>query len=124
MFFKPLSGTLKRENSKILDGWKPLVEQIQAARDLARENAEFLATLQEYFMVSFDAMKLINVKNVVCCKFKYKLIFHAHFKYAIKSASRVISCLVLQQFASTLVVENLSAHGVVTASTNLCGTMA
>ena len=50
--FHKNTGTLKRENSKILDGWVPLFEKVQAARDLARENAEFLATLQEYFMVS------------------------------------------------------------------------
>lgn len=43
---------LKSENSKVLDNWPSLIEKLQSERDLARENAEYLSTLQEYFVVS------------------------------------------------------------------------
>lgn len=36
----------------MLDNWPSLLEKLQSERDLARENAEYLSTLQEYFVVS------------------------------------------------------------------------
>lgn len=48
-FFK---DKLKSENSKALDDWPALIEKLKSERDLARENAEYLSTLQEYFVVS------------------------------------------------------------------------
>jgi hypothetical protein len=47
---------LKSENSKVLDNWPSLIEKLQSERDLARENAEYLSTLQEYFVVSIIAI--------------------------------------------------------------------
>lgn len=43
---------LKSENSKVLDNWPTLMDNLQSERDLARENADYLSTLQEYFIVS------------------------------------------------------------------------
>lgn len=43
---------LKSENSKVFDNWPSLIEKLQSERDLARENSEFLSTLQDYFIVS------------------------------------------------------------------------
>jgi hypothetical protein len=43
---------LKAENSKVLDNWPTLMTKLQIERDLALENAEYLGTLQEYFIVS------------------------------------------------------------------------
>lgn len=51
-FVYVLKDKLKSENSKVLDNWPPLIEKLQMERDLARENAEYLSTLQEYFVVS------------------------------------------------------------------------
>lgn len=48
-FFK---DKLKSENSKALDDWPALIEKLKSERDLARENAEYLSTLLEYFVVS------------------------------------------------------------------------
>jgi hypothetical protein len=57
-FFLPraLKDKLKSENSKVLDNWPSLIEKLQSERDLARENAEYLSTLQEYFVVSIIAI--------------------------------------------------------------------
>lgn len=51
-FIYVFKDKLKSENSKVLDNWPSLIEKLQSGRDLARENAEYLATLQEYFVVS------------------------------------------------------------------------
>jgi hypothetical protein len=40
----------------VLDNWPSLIEKLQSERDLARENAEYLSTLQEYFVVSIIAI--------------------------------------------------------------------
>lgn len=45
---------LKSENSKVLDNWPSLISKLQIERDLAQENAEYLSTLQEYFIVSIN----------------------------------------------------------------------
>jgi hypothetical protein len=45
---------LKSENSKVLDNWPSLISKLQLERDLAQENAEYLSTLQEYFIVSIN----------------------------------------------------------------------
>lgn len=51
-FIYVFKDKLKSENSKVLDNWPSLIEKLQSERDLARENAEYLSTLQEYFVVS------------------------------------------------------------------------
>lgn len=51
-FIYVFKDKLKSENSKVLDNWPSLIEKLQSGRDLARENAEYLSTLQEYFVVS------------------------------------------------------------------------
>jgi hypothetical protein len=51
-FIYVFKDKLKSENSKVLDNWPSLLEKLQSERDLARENAEYLSTLQEYFVVS------------------------------------------------------------------------
>jgi hypothetical protein len=43
---------LKAEKSKVLDNWPSLMIKLQSERDLAEENAEYLSTLQEFFIVS------------------------------------------------------------------------
>lgn len=58
---------LKSENSKVLDNWPSLLEKLQSERDLARENAEYLSTLQEYFVVSIiDNNFSFSVFSFVC----------------------------------------------------------
>lgn len=51
-FIYVFKDKLKSENSKVLDNWPSLLEKLQSERDLARENAEYLSTLQDYFIVS------------------------------------------------------------------------
>lgn len=51
-FVYEFKDKLKSENSKVLDNWPSLIEKLQSERDLARENSEYLSTLQEYFVVS------------------------------------------------------------------------
>ena len=43
---------LKKNASKALEKWPPMMEKLITERDLARENAEYLSTLHEYFIVS------------------------------------------------------------------------
>lgn len=52
LFIYVFKDKLKSENSKVLDNWPSLIEKLQSGRDLARENAEYLSTLQDYFVVS------------------------------------------------------------------------
>jgi len=38
----------------VLDNWPSLMIKLQSERDLAEENAEYLSTLQEFFIVSIE----------------------------------------------------------------------
>ncbi|KAG5670791.1 hypothetical protein PVAND_001030 [Polypedilum vanderplanki] len=49
-FAEMIFDKLKAENSKALDNWPPLMKKLQSERDLAQENAEYLSTLQEFFI--------------------------------------------------------------------------
>lgn len=78
-FFPSLAAThvfkdkLKSENSKVLDNWPSLIEKLQSERDLARENAEYLSTLQEYFVVS-----IIETETICMQYFIFFLLFVSH----------------------------------------------
>lgn len=61
-FIYVFKDKLKSENSKVLDNWPSLIEKLQSERDLARENVEYLSTLQQYFLVS-----IIDINNLFAC---------------------------------------------------------
>lgn len=66
-FIYVFKDKLKSENSKVLDNWPSLFAKLQPERDLARENAEYLSTLQEYFVVSIiDNNFSFSVLSFVC----------------------------------------------------------
>lgn len=47
---------LRTEKSIVLDNWPLLMKKLQTERDLAQENAEYLSTVQEFFVVSIEGV--------------------------------------------------------------------
>lgn len=43
----------------MLDNWPSLMIKLQSERDLAEENAEYLSTLQEFFIVSKEIVFIL-----------------------------------------------------------------
>lgn len=75
-FIYVFKDKLKSENSKVLDNWPSLIEKLQSERDLARENAEYLSTLQEYFVVSISETSFLwlSLLNMASGKISDKLV--------------------------------------------------